>query len=209
MEKSKFKVKSMFMQNKYTNWYFSIIEKAVGSCRTKDNSSYVERHHIIPKSLGGSEKKDNLVLLTFREHFVCHHLLTRMVSDTQQKVKMNFALFSMTLKNQHHQRELLLVKRLLAFEANRQASHNRDRNPFEGRKHKEESKRKTSKALQGRKMPADQVEKICLNNIKTNGSRAEKVRKYQIGRPKTTEHRAALATSTKLAWKRRKMVLPP
>lgn len=40
-------------------------------------SGYVEKHHIIPKSLGGPNHKENLVDLSAREHFVCHLLLTK------------------------------------------------------------------------------------------------------------------------------------
>lgn len=36
---------------------------------------YYEKHHIIPKSRGGSNKKDNIATLTAREHFVAHMLL--------------------------------------------------------------------------------------------------------------------------------------
>jgi len=37
---------------------------------------YSENHHIIPKSMGGTDKKENLVSLTAREHFIIHKLLT-------------------------------------------------------------------------------------------------------------------------------------
>lgn len=36
-----------------------------------------ERHHIIPKCMGGGDSKDNLVELTPREHFIAHILLAR------------------------------------------------------------------------------------------------------------------------------------
>lgn len=36
---------------------------------------YTEKHHIIPKSLGGNNKKSNIVVLTGREHFIAHVLL--------------------------------------------------------------------------------------------------------------------------------------
>jgi hypothetical protein len=39
---------------------------------------YVERHHIVPKCLGGTDAADNIVLLTAREHFLAHKFLTRM-----------------------------------------------------------------------------------------------------------------------------------
>jgi len=44
----------------------------------KTNFSYVyyENHHIIPKCLNGTDNKENLVLLTAKEHYICHKLLT-------------------------------------------------------------------------------------------------------------------------------------
>ena len=38
---------------------------------------YVELHHIVPRCLGGSNEKRNLVMLTNREHFLAHWLLTK------------------------------------------------------------------------------------------------------------------------------------
>jgi len=40
-------------------------------------NGYVERHHILPKALGGSDDSSNLVALTAREHFIAHLLLAR------------------------------------------------------------------------------------------------------------------------------------
>lgn len=36
---------------------------------------YYEIHHIKPRSLGGSDTKQNLVILNPKEHIICHHLL--------------------------------------------------------------------------------------------------------------------------------------
>lgn len=38
---------------------------------------YKETHHIIPKCMGGSDDKENLVELTAREHFIAHLLLCK------------------------------------------------------------------------------------------------------------------------------------
>lgn len=85
----------MFKENKYTNWYFSIIEKSKKLKRSKNESVYYERHHIIPKSLGGTDLVDNLVLLTAKEHFVCHLLLTKMTTGRNLiKMKRVLVLFS-------------------------------------------------------------------------------------------------------------------
>jgi hypothetical protein len=71
--------------------------------RTIDKDVYTEKHHIIPKCLGGSNEKSNLVKLTAREHFVCHLLLTKMLIGNL-KYKMIFALNRMTAFSIKHQR---------------------------------------------------------------------------------------------------------
>lgn len=75
-----------FLQNKYTKWYWSIITHA----QARVIFGYHEKHHIIPKSLGGSNSADNLVRLTAREHFICHILLTKM-TEGKAKRSMIFA----------------------------------------------------------------------------------------------------------------------
>ena len=66
----------MYLQNKYSKYYYSIINRA--KSRTLDPEVYAEKHHIIPKSLGGPNNKDNLVKLTAKEHRLAHILLPRM-----------------------------------------------------------------------------------------------------------------------------------
>jgi hypothetical protein len=55
----------------YTRIYNQIIERA----QTRKLEGYVEKHHIVPKCMGGLDVKENLVELTAREHFFCHRLL--------------------------------------------------------------------------------------------------------------------------------------
>jgi len=68
-----------------------------------DNNIYYEEHHIIPKSLGGTDNKNNLAILTGREHFICHWLLTKMTDGVYYE-KMVFALCNMERKNKHQKR---------------------------------------------------------------------------------------------------------
>lgn len=56
--------------------YHNLVEKAKLENR-KRGEVYYERHHIIPRSMGGNDLSHNLVLLTAKEHFVAHHLLWR------------------------------------------------------------------------------------------------------------------------------------
>jgi len=85
----------IFIANKYTRIYFSIIEKA--KTRTLPKTEYKEKHHIIPRSLGGNDDLENLVDLTAKEHFVCHKLLIKMTEGTSRG-KMAFALVLMSGK---------------------------------------------------------------------------------------------------------------
>jgi len=85
--------------NKYTKWYHAITERA----RTRNIDGYTELHHIQPRSLGGTDDKDNLVDLTAREHFICHWLLTKMHTG-EAKAKMIYALNGMKRNNEFAQR---------------------------------------------------------------------------------------------------------
>jgi ribosomal protein S13 len=58
----------------YQNIYNNLVEKA--KTRTELHG-YKEKHHILPRSLGGLDSPENLVLFTAREHFIAHLLLAK------------------------------------------------------------------------------------------------------------------------------------
>lgn len=66
----------------YIKIYYKIVDIAKGQNRKK-SSGYFEKHHIIPKCLSGNNNKENLVLLTAKEHFICHHLLHKMYPENK------------------------------------------------------------------------------------------------------------------------------
>lgn len=47
---------------------------------------YTEYHHIIPKCMGGTDDKENLVLLTPEEHYVAHQLLVKIYPDNRNLI---------------------------------------------------------------------------------------------------------------------------
>ena len=59
----------------YLAIYNSLISKAKLENRKKKQGIYYERHHIIPKCMGGTNDKLNLILLTAKEHYIAHRLL--------------------------------------------------------------------------------------------------------------------------------------
>lgn len=85
----------MFIESKYRHWYYKIIERATQRANRRLSANqilgYSERHHIIPKCMGGGNNKENLVYLSAREHFICHLLLIRFVEKEYIR-KMKFAL---------------------------------------------------------------------------------------------------------------------
>jgi 5-methylcytosine-specific restriction endonuclease McrA len=96
-----------FSQNKYTKWYFNIIIKA----KNREIFDYTENHHIIPKCLGGNNKKENLVKLTSREHFICHWLLTKMVENKKHKFQLWNAFSCMLYRNNKFQKRYKITSR--------------------------------------------------------------------------------------------------
>lgn len=81
----------------YPKIYISLIER--GKTRALKESG--ERHHIIPRCMGGSDKTENIVVLTPEEHFLAHQLLVRIYP---KNAKLVFAARMMTFNTPQHKR---------------------------------------------------------------------------------------------------------
>ncbi len=90
----------MFLENHHTATYFRLMQKA----RVRKPDGYSERHHVIPKSLGGKDTIENVVRLTAREHYIAHLLLCKMTSGESLR-KMAFAFSRMNSASKTHQRD--------------------------------------------------------------------------------------------------------
>ncbi len=69
----------------YENIYNNLIIRAQN--RILDAEQYYEKHHIIPKCLGGNDVDTNLIRLTGREHFVAHQLLCKIYPKNGRLIK--------------------------------------------------------------------------------------------------------------------------
>jgi hypothetical protein len=58
----------------YTKHYTLLIERA----KERIINDYTEKHHIVPRCLGGTDVRENIVALTPEEHYVAHQLLVKM-----------------------------------------------------------------------------------------------------------------------------------
>jgi hypothetical protein len=80
---------------KYQQIYNSLIDRAKG----RIIAGYSEKHHIIPRCMGGTDVSSNLVILTAEEHYVAHQLLVKIYPDNRRLL---FAVHMMTRSNNKH-----------------------------------------------------------------------------------------------------------
>jgi 5-methylcytosine-specific restriction endonuclease McrA len=191
----------MFIDNKYTKIYNNII--AIAKLRNLSGNVYKEKHHIVPKSLGGSNSDDNLVYLTAREHFVCHRLLTKMTNGIE-KAKMVNAVWAMSNLRTNHQNRYLVSSRVYQFlreEFSRQHAQWRV-----GQQHSEDTKKKISIGNKGKqkftllgKPRSEQVKEKISNSLKgvqKSESHKQKIKEAHVGfsgKITTLEHRKKIS----------------
>jgi hypothetical protein len=215
----------MFINNKYKFWYDSIIQKA----KVRNLSGYKEKHHILPRCLGGKDNQENLVELTAREHFIVHMLLCKFTKG-QAKRSMLYAFKCMCyykkdgrnykinsriaqklrseLKfSKNHKINLSLVKK--GKPSNRK-----------GKKASDKTKLRIKKALSGKKHSQkhkDTLSKIrkqliwVNNNIKSKRIKKDELQNYlnigyKLGRDKsylTKEYSLNMSKLTQAYWDRR------
>lgn len=153
----------------YNKIYNDMIENAKTKIRSKKDGNYYEIHHIIPVCMNGTNDKDNLVLLTAREHFMAHKLLHKIYP---KNYKLYFAFVSMCkfLTDNRYKpcsRDFDYLKESFGryiSEINTGRQHTeetkqkmRDNNPNRGGL-REEHKQAISEALTGRKLSEEHIE---------------------------------------------------
>jgi len=67
--------------------YIRIYNQLIDRARNRDLVGYGEKHHVIPRCLGGDDSKENLVKLTPEEHYVAHQLLIKMYPNNHALAK--------------------------------------------------------------------------------------------------------------------------
>lgn len=160
----------------YLKIYYQLIEKRKKTPPLKD----FEKHHILPKSLFPKFAKDkqNLVKLTYREHYLAHHLLYlhyKSIGDTESMIKMGYALRLMC-KNKdglhisfHEYEEAKKIDKSL-----RKIAYKGEKNPFYGKHLSDESKKKMKSKLKGRK--------VWNKGLKMTKETIEKLRNSHLGK---------------------------
>jgi hypothetical protein len=87
--------------------YKRIHDAIIDRAKTRTLTGYKERHHIVPKCMGGSNDKSNIAELTAREHFFVHKLLCEIYPKHHGILKAYFAMAML----QTNQRKFSLTSR--------------------------------------------------------------------------------------------------
>ena len=188
----------MFIKNKYTQCYQKIINQ---SQNRQLIDEYTERHHIIPKSLGGNNNLENLVKLTAREHFICHVLLTKFTIGLARH-KMLYAANIMSQASRDYQNRYVPSSRL--YEIIKKEFSVIHSKRLTGRKLSAEHKAKIAKGNQGRINSEETIakrKKSCMGKKRTPEQK-ERMRQAQLNRKeKTAEKKEAIALKISQALK--------
>jgi hypothetical protein len=161
----------------YNKVYDDIITRAKSENRIKHEKHYNENHHIIPICVGGTNSKENLVLLTAREHYICHKLLTYIYKGNY-KIACAFhrMTFSKKLNYRVSSRDYAYDKELLHTIPRPDEIREKIKNTLTGRHLSEEHKQH----LTGKKLSKEQLEN--RKNIVISEITRERMRKSREGK---------------------------
>lgn len=169
--------------------YLAHYDRLIDRARDRQIDGYSERHHVVPRCMGGGNEKTNLVRLTAEEHYVAHQLLVKMNPDVPELAG---AAMWMSKRCTGNKAYGWLRRRHAAAAGVRMTGHRY----WVGRKHTDEWKAKMSALRTGTTMSAEAVEKMAA------GHRGKKLSAWHISRivsanrkPKSPEHRAKIAAA--------------
>jgi len=197
----------MFIQNKYYKFYFTIITRAKSRASTrkiaKQLVGYVERHHIIPKSLGGENINENLVFLTAKEHYICHRFLTK-ITTGKAFHQMNKAIDCMTLSTAFHTRYVPSARiyerlKLAAAKAISVLTKGKSKHSVESKKKLSDKAKDRASPNKGKPMAEDQKIKLSIAKKGTHQS-PETIAKQaasRTGQKRTDETKAKMSAANK------------
>lgn len=169
----------------YAAHYDRLIARARG--RTLDG--YKERHHVIPRCMGGSNDPVNIVELTGEEHYVAHQLLVKMYPRNGRLAHAAVLMAKRATGNKSYG----WLRRRHAAASSQLMLGNKS---WLGRKHTDEWKAARRAEMLGKKMPAAGVEKMAATKRGKKISVAHRAALLEAAcRPKSAEHRAKISAS--------------
>lgn len=201
--------------------YQKIHDRIIERAKSRKLEGYKERHHIVPRCIGGTDDSENLVDLTAREHFIIHKLLCMIYPDNN---KLFFAYRMMAVMKNSYDNERTYIVGAREFERIRLLANHLIGNALRGRKtgkkssdiiekqvqsrqknakdrgyyHSTETKKKIGNALRGKPKSEKHIEKI--KNANKNNPKV-------TGKASTPEKELLRRQKIKESWKKRKETL--
>jgi hypothetical protein len=169
----------------YKKAYDSICERG----QTREIVGYIEKHHIVMRSHGGSDDASNITHLTAREHFIAHWLLARMY-PTDYRAQAAFKMMAdVRYRNRYTPSSRAVAEareRAAKLSSEAQKGKKIPRAQVEkmiktitGRKHSVETKSKIQKSLIGRSRPEIEGRVHINNGVKSKVVPFEKLQEYK------------------------------
>lgn len=98
--------------------YQKIYNQIINRSQHRLCEDYIEKHHIIPKCMGGNNDENNIVHLSFREHFICHWLLCKIYPNNKKLLYAFSSMVRVSITNSYRNdiltsRHFNLVKKYL------------------------------------------------------------------------------------------------
>lgn len=189
--------------------YMNLVESRKYRGTKKKRGDGFNKHHILPKCLGGKDENSNYVLLTFREHIIAHMLLHRIYPNSSE---LAYALLRMIQSGGSGRKENIykigkdgkvILPTTRELESLRNQSIEYLRNINTGKHLSQETKEKIRKSKTGVKY-SETTKKLLSEQRKgrlVNKSTREKISKARVGIKFSEEHKRKLS----LAGKKRKL----
>jgi hypothetical protein len=182
---------------KYIKIYNKIVEHRLSNI---PENTYTEKHHIIPKCLNGTNNPDNLVKVTTKEHYILHHLLTKIYPENSS-LKYAFRILKNKLNIEKSKNPYSCIRKC-EYSSENHPSFGKP-SPTKGKTLSEEHRRKLSLSHIGKTFSEEHRRKLSLaktgenhpfygkvgpNKGKTHTEETKlKMSKSRIGKPSPTK----------------------
>lgn len=135
--------------------HYSRYQRFMDALKGQSVDGYCEVHHIVPRSLGGSNDVDNLIRLTARQHFVAHWILSRALGGSASRaffMMSNFGKYGKVNSTTY-----AIARQEYAEQVSRQLKGKPSQCPFS-----EETKQKMREAKLGRSLREETKQKLRI-----------------------------------------------
>lgn len=188
---------------KYLRLYIKLIEKCKSFSEEELSVIYYEVHHIFPRTLGGTNNRENLVKMPIRYHLMAHLVILEVYPESEGLLVAANLMFKIRINSTRKN----LVERSSAvtrYFSTRTISKIREN--FLAKVKSEEYRKKMSKALSGKNSPnygrhwtLEQKEKASRSRKgrKLSDDHKQKLSRIRKGVPKSEDHKKKISESHK------------